>query len=310
MNEERLVEVLRALGIEARRRGNHLRAPCPSPEHDDKHPSWGMRLDDRAHPHMCWGCKYKGNLVMLASERLGVSFAAAEAWVRGRGAEPTPDAVRVRVVEPWGREMRRPFGVVVAPLAEWVTPAREYLARPDRGITAAQVERWGLGYAAQGRLAGRVYIPAIGARGELLNYTARTFVGDEKRFLNAAREEGPVEGSLFGEGSWPSSRGSERVVVTEGPIDALAVERAVAGLGVRVAALFGSDVHPLHAIKLGSFGGGVVVLTDVDAAGDAAASVLLAAVRGARARLPGGLDAASSPLGVVREEVLRCLSTL
>lgn len=293
--------VLGRLGIEARRVGKEWLARCPNPGHEDRHPSWGIRDEpgsDRHSLHNCLSCGYAGAVVDLVMLVVGLDYAAAREWLAGDdvGVAP-PSGVELIVRQP-RRIFRLPVGVDVRPLAEWVPSARAYAE--GRGVTAAQVDRWGLGYAAAGVLEGRVVFVKRTRGGEVAGYSARTFVGAPRRYLEPSGREGAVMSVLFGEQHWPEHAGGV-VVVVEGAINALAVERAWPG--VSVATTSGSMLHPSVPWKLMRFGE-VVVLTDPDAAGDKLGGQLEASlarhVRLRRVRLPEGEDAASLGLDALR----------
>jgi DNA primase len=192
--------------------------------------------------------------------------------------------------------------VVLAPLDSWVGPARSYAA--SRGITAAQVERWGLGYAVEGPLAARIVLPVRDGGGRVVSYSARTFARAPKRYLSAKREEGPDPSAVFGEHLWPPIGRRGRLLVSEGSINALALERAALP-GDAVGALEGSDVHLGQLLKVSTFRR-VLVVTDPDPAGDAAAGRLEFALSRhvdevARLRLPPKNDPATVPTEELRQ---------
>jgi len=157
--------------------------------------------------------------------------------------------------------------VRIEPLEKWPAPARRYLEK--RGIPAWQVMRWGLGYAAQGRLAGRIVIPVRDEHGRPRNYMARSFCGGEPKYLTPKAEERADLGTLFGVLGWEEA--GRTVYVTEGAFNALAFERALATPGsdhVAIAAVGGaSDLQAEHAALLSRFAI-VVLASDSDEAGD------------------------------------------
>lgn len=300
-----VVRLLARLGIETRRQGSELWARCPA--HADRTPSWSINVETGA--HNCFSCGWGGGVPTLVIRALGADSLAwtpddVWSWLGAQGLlEDSPPELSVEMVLASGRPSRGldlPREVRSGPLDEWPTPARRYVVR--RGIASWQVTRWRLGYAVDGRLAGRLILPVRDGRGRLRTYSARTYLDDPVRYLMPRRAEGADASTLFGEEHWPSLDSRERVVVTEGALDALAVERAlwsrvrrlqpVAGMlgATRAAAL-------LVAAKLATFGE-VVVLTDSDEAGETAWCVLRdalvrhCAVR--RARLPAGTDASEA----------------
>ena len=137
-----------------------------------------------------------------------------------------------------------------------------------------------------------------------MNYTARTFTDQDPRYKNARKDEGPDPSALFGEMNWTRGRAApSHVVVVEGALNALAVERACPD--VAVAAIGGTkSLHPLHLLKLARFKL-VTILTDPDIAGDLVAVQIQDALERhaevRRVRLPEKKD----PDNITREE-LRC----
>lgn len=282
--------VVATLGIEGRRRGRRLYALCPY--HDDRTPdTWSIAVSGKDEGrHHCFACGGGGGLLDLVARVLGlevrvpgeteedaVEAARVEArrWLEREVVEappvPVPERARMVVPETRSASFVLPPEVIVAPLRSWVTPARAYAER--RGVTAEQVERWGLGYAVDGRLAGRIVVVVRDREGRPANYMARAFGRQERRYFYPDGRAGARKDVMFGEGGWPSEGRRGTVVVLEGAFNALALERAVPG--VPFAALGGSDVRLGHLSRLATFPH-VVVLTDNDGAGEEAAAALVA----------------------------------
>jgi DNA primase len=281
---------------------------CPSGHHADNTPSFYIRHadDEKQGLFICRSCGWGGNVFKLAMHCLNVGYPAAKLWVEEHAAAPegpTPEAARVRVVR--AAVFRLPPEVVVAPLEEWPAPPRAYAE--SRGIRSWQVDRWGIGYSLGGRLDGRVVIPIRDAEGRPRSYTARAYAGQQVRYLTPREEEGADPGCLFGEeraGEYPGAG----VVVCEGALNALAVERVCEG---PVLALGGSRVDQRAILKIARFAF-AVVLTDSDPAGDKAADALWRGLRGyvplARARLPEGFDPANCGPAVLTGELERAIA--
>jgi DNA primase len=249
--------LLERLGLKAQRKGRELWACCPM--HEERTPSWQIRDEPgsaRHGYHRCFGCHWGGGAVGLVMAVLDVDAKEARAIVAG-AVLPPPVAVTVVARRPRSFfSFRMPVGVRTEPLERWGKPAREYLLR--RHVDQAQVDRWGLGWAPFGKLAGRIVVPVRDERGLPQGYAARSFCDKEPRYLEAYGAQGTA---TLGEHLWPEER--EIVVLVEGPFDALAVDRA----GFPVAGARGSRLEGLLAIKLARFGR-VVVASDPDAAGD------------------------------------------
>lgn len=262
----RLVE---RLGLKTKRSGARIWARCPHPDHIERTPSWFIWDDPRrgwhGH-HKCYGCGYGGWPSHLVATHLKVTQEEARQWLAKHAAgeaQELPTSVEIEIREHvWPIAM--PPEICFEPFDAWPSPPRDYLVH--RHVTRYQVERWGIGYALWGDLAGRIVIPVRTTAGALAGYTGRTFSnGERKRYRNAMACDGAQPGVLHGEHLWGDDR--SMIVVTEGTFDALAIERAVPG--VTLGAIWGSQFLPAHAAKLARFGF-VVVATDPDSAGDAA----------------------------------------
>ena len=288
--------LLGRLGLDAKRKGREWWACCPF--HEERSASWCMRDqpgDEEKHAlWRCYGaCEVRGgNAVGLVMRMLRLDRDEAWRWIWS-DAKATPEPppvleVEVEVRRP-GAPFKLPSGVILAPLAAWVTPARRYAV--ERGLTPAQVERWRLGFAVEGYLAGRLVLPVRNSKGKLVSYTGRTFVGSMKKWREPREEDGGDKGSVFGEEHWPPPGSRKRVVVTEAALDSLAVERVA---DVSIGAVYGSELLPGHVARLSTFEE-VVVASDPDKAGEKFAGQLRGAlgrwVRVRHAAMPEGYDA-------------------
>lgn len=289
----RTEHILDALDIEVvKKKGFRAWALCPY--HEDHDPSWFIRVfGKRTGQHYCFACKKGGTLLELVMHVRALSAKDARQFIETSGKGFEPAKIKARVIERpamLGRvRFRMPREVIVKPFEKWSASPKRYAIK--RGITAEQVERFQIGYAVDGRLRGRLVFPFIDRHGPA-SYSARTFVGEEPRFLTPHESEHADLGAIFGEHLWPRAHERDVIVVTEGAIDALAVDRAC---DFNIGALNGSDIDSMQAVKLVTFKL-VLCLTDNDPAGNNAAKVL----RGLlgrhtafeRVSLPEGVDAA------------------
>lgn len=196
--------------------------------------------------HRCHGCGRGGTPSNLVAAVLGISEQEAREWIRSGSflrAGDIPPQVVVKVLSP-RPTFRLPDGVRFEPPAYWPTPAREYLLR--RGVTEAQAQRWGLGYAVEGRLAFRVVVPVRDGLGRLCSFVARSFVDrvggrEAKRYLEPREDDGADHAAILGEHLWPRAD-RDVCLLGEGWFDGAALERAVDGTEHRcsVAVLHGS----------------------------------------------------------------------
>lgn len=299
MSDERVDvgKLLARLGIAAEVDGDEYLSTCPG--HVDTKPSWS--INRHTTKHHCFSCGFGGTASTLVIHVLDMACLAwdkrdAWDWMRTQGVlvgggELGLDVELYLRSAPARERFELPFGVRLGvPVERWQTPARRYLER--RGITEAQVERWGVGYAIEGRLNGRVVFPVRARGARLLSYTARSFTGSELRYMTPDEEESPDLAALFGEEHWPEPAQRDRVVVVEGAIKGLAVERAVGAGAHALAGLLGATQagNTRVAGKLATFRE-VVILTDGDLAGQVASERLYGALarhtKARRTQMPG-----------------------
>ena len=289
-------KLLARLGIEAERRGKEYWARCPL--HDERTASFQIHDEPGRPKHGNWrclgACHTGGNALDLVASVLKLDDAEARAWVREGGeVEVDPEQVTRPLVFA-DRESRSEFElprcVVFTPFPDWPRAPRDYLT--SRGVTAEQVARWGIGYAVDGRLAGRIVFPWRDQTGLVYGYTARAFLPTVRKHDEPTEADGAIRGFVLGEQHWPQPNRRSTVVVVEGMFDGLAVERAT---GCAFGAARGSNLLPEHADKFATFEE-VVVASDPDPAGRGYATSLRASlgryVRFRVAELPTGTDPA------------------
>lgn len=311
-------KLLEWLGIKARRRGAEWWACCPI--HGEHEPSLQIRDDKDGKEHglwRCFGCGAKGNSIQLTSEVLGVDYRTAQAMMTEHGmfgaAPPLPTTVVVESSTP-RRGFAMPPGVEFPSWEQWLPSPKRYVL--SRGITQQQVEKWGIGYAASGVLGGRIVIPVRDTHGVLCGYSARSFIGSLRRYLEASVAEGYDPGVMFGENFWPDPAVRRVILLTEGSINALAVERALDvcpdfdTVVPPVGAVRGSQLHAGHIASLASFRM-VLVASDPDPAGDKLYGLIASALASScikttvrRVSIPKGKDAADMPVDELMEAIL------
>lgn len=287
--------LLERLEVQYERRGDKLWASCPHPDHDDSTPSWYILddPDDEKHGrHHCFGCEEGGYPIHLVQWLTGLGRNDARAWLRDSSAR-RPARLNAEIeVLPLKRKFHLPSGVVDRkPFDAWPSQAREYVL--SRGLDASDVLNWKMTYAVDGRLSGRIVIPIYDAKERLLSYTARTFIGHDRKYLEPGRREGASLSAVFGELHWPAPAERRSVVATEGAFDAVWVHRVT---GLPVGGLYGSQLHPGQVGRLSSFET-IIVATDPDKAGLKAFEAIRSAFRRWKrvvlARIPKGHDCAS-----------------
>jgi hypothetical protein len=265
--------LLERLGIEWRPRGRMLIAVCPHPDHDDHKPSWAAWEDDAGRfRHRCLSCGFGGGPANLVMAALGLDRRAAHDFLDGTesAGPPPPLHLRVEVRHRWPPgPVKVPEEVWIGePLSDWPAPARRYLEK--RRITQVEVDRWGMGYAVDGHLAARIWIPVRDRHRVLVAWTGRSFAGGEPKYDSSTEA---AAGVLLGEHLWTGLR---TIVVVEGPFDAIAVDAVTRGrwaVGALRGSVAGHAIHPGHALKLADFDR-VIIATDPDKAGERAATLV------------------------------------
>ena len=252
--------------------GHEFKACCPF--HSEKSPSF--TVNDAKGFYHCFGCGAHGDVIRWMTDQRGLSFMdAVKELASEAGLEmPAPDPVAAKRAE-----QQSGLHEVMAAAQAWFVErlasgegakARAYLA--TRGFDGHTVERFGFGYAPEGRQAlraalsqfpeemlieaglriavedkepydrfrGRLMLPIEDARGRVIAFGGRILDAqktDAPKYLNSP------ETPLFDKGrtlynlhrAGPASRQTGRMVVVEGYMDVIAL--AAAGFNDAVAPL-------------------------------------------------------------------------
>src|SRR4051794_26938290 len=251
------------------RAGREWKACCPF--HNEKTPSFTVN-DDKGFYH-CFGCSAHGDAIRFLTDHRGMPFMDAVKELAGKAGMdvPAPDPtareqaertasltdVMAEVAEWYSEQLNGLPGAA----------ARDYLKR--RGIDAAVSQRFGLGFAPDNRSAlkraleklgedklvetgmliqpeeggkesydrfrGRLMIPIRDPRGRVIGFGGRVIGEGEPKYLNSPQT------ALFDKGrtlynldrAGPASRTAKRLIVVEGYMDVIALDRA--GIGEVVA---------------------------------------------------------------------------
>ncbi|HEU0311587.1 MAG TPA: DNA primase, partial [Sphingomicrobium sp.] len=300
--------------------GREFKACCPF--HNEKTPSFTIN-DEKGFYH-CFGCGAHGDAIRFLTDHRGLPFMDAVKELAGKAGMDVP------APDPRERERtERSQGLhdVMAAAQRWFAEqlqgigggeARAYLA--GRGIDAAIVDRFGIGYApdARGKLKaalknlgedrlvdtgmlirpdpgsgsgtggdkasydrfrGRIMIPIRDPRGRVIAFGGRILGPGEPKYLNSP------DTILFDKGrtlynldrAGPASRQAKRLIVVEGYMDVIALDRA--GIAEAVAPN-GTALTEAQLERLWRLDGQPICCFDGDAAGQKAA------VRAAQRALP------------------------
>jgi DNA primase len=250
--------------------GREYKACCPF--HDEKSPSFTIN-DEKGFYH-CFGCSAHGDAIKWMTDQRGLSFmdAIKELAAQAGMDVPAPDPKAAKRAE----NQAGLHDVMAAAQAHFTANlagpegaiARDYLAK--RGISAASISQFGIGYSRDSRNAlrgelkqfgdpmlieagllikvddkdpydrfrGRLMIPIRDARGRVIAFGGRILGAGEPKYLNSP------DTPLFDKGrtlynldkASPASRNTGRILVAEGYMDVIAMAQggfndAVAPLG-------------------------------------------------------------------------------
>ena len=281
-------------------------APCPF--HQEK--SASFHVDDQKGYYYCFGCQAKGDMITFVRESENVSFMEAVEILAGEAGLPMP-ARDPKAQEKSDRATQ--LAEVMDLAARWfrlqlntgvAADARAYLSR--RGLDAATIERFEIGFAPNGRdglqtalkgkgvpqelieAAGlaktpddgrspydtfrdRIQFPIRDPRGRCVAFGGRAMAADARaKYLNSPETELFKKSyTLYNHGPARTAAGKgQPLVVAEGYMDVIALSQA--GFEATVAAL-GTAVTQEHLRMLWRFEDEPVFAMDGDKAGVRAA---------------------------------------
>src|SRR6478672_17825 len=264
LDELRARTVLSAVispSVKLLRAGREWKACCPF--HNEKTPSFTVN-DDKGFYH-CFGCGAHGDAIRFLTDHRGMPFmdAVKELAAKAGMDVPAPDpaakerADRAASLTDVMAEVARWYSEQLNGLAG--SEAREYLK--GRGIDGETIQRFGLGFAPDSRNAlkrgldrlgeeplvetgmlikpeeggdsydrfrGRLMIPIRDPRGRVIAFGGRILGAGEPKYLNSP------DTPLFDKGrtlynidrASPASRTAKRLIVVEGYVDVIALDRA------------------------------------------------------------------------------------
>lgn len=246
--------------VKLTRAGREWKACCPF--HNEKTPSF--TVNDEKHFYHCFGCGAHGDAIRFLTDNRGLPFMEAVKELASAAGMEVPAA------DPRSRERAERQATlhdVMADAQRWFAEqldgiegaeARAYCGR--RGIGAAAVQRFGIGFAPDrrgglrkalekhgdarliecglliqvegkepyDRFRGRLMIPIRDQRGRVIGFGGRILGQGEPKYLNSP------ETVLFDKGSTlyhidragPASRQAKRLIVVEGYMDVIGLDRA------------------------------------------------------------------------------------
>jgi DNA primase len=321
--------------VKLTRAGREWKGCCPF--HNEKSPSFYVN-DDKGFYH-CFGCGAHGDVIRFLTEQEGLPFMEAVKQLAAQAGMEVPAA------SPQAKE-RAEAGDALSKLAgeaaAWFqqqlasdggAAARDYLAR--RGLNAATIKAFGLGWAPDNRTAlrshfakvdsaqlleagligrtdageiydrfrGRVMFPIRDRRGRVVGFGGRAMGDAQPKYLNSA------DGPLFDKGrllynldrAGPVGRKAGRIIVVEGYMDVIGL--AQAGIAEAVAPL-GTAMTEAQLELAWRVADEPILCFDGDSAGKRAA--LRAATRALPLLQPGkSLRIATLPAGEDPDDLCR-----
>jgi DNA primase len=327
--------------IKVQKAGREYKACCPF--HNEKTPSFTIN-DEKGFYH-CFGCGEHGDAIRWMTEQRGLTFmdAVKELAETAGLALPAPDPYAARKAEA-ARTLHDVMAAAQSWFVEQLNgiegaEARTYLDK--RGMKPETVKTFGFGYAPDSRgklkaalkefdegllieagmlikpedgkkdsydrFRGRLMIPIRDARGRVIAFGGRILGAGEPKYLNSP------DTPLFDKGrtlynldkAAPAARKSDRMIVVEGYMDAIALSQA--GFADVVAPL-GTALTENQIEKLWSMVETPTLCFDGDSAGQKAAD--RAMLRAIPMLKPGySLAIASLPVGVDPDDLLRLKGT-
>ncbi len=284
-----------------KRSGSNIFGLCPF--HSEKTPSFSVSPDKQI--YHCFGCGKGGGVVNFIMEIENLDFRDAVAFLARRAGMPEPEdrpdenaSRRARMLD-LNRDAARFFHGCLKSAPDR-QKALDYIAR--RGISAAMVTSFGLGYAPdswsslfdamrrrgyterelfdaglvkQGEKGGfydvfrnRLMFPVIDVRGSVIGFSGRILDDGEPKYLNS-RETLVFSKSrnLFALNLAKKSKNGY-ILLSEGNIDVVSLHQA--GFDSAVASL-GTSLTPEQARLISRYTGEVIIAYDNDTAGRKAA---------------------------------------
>ena len=321
--------------VKLTRAGREWKGCCPF--HNEKSPSFYVN-DDKGFYH-CFGCGAHGDVIRFLTEQEGLPFMEAVKQLAAQAGMEVPAASpQAKERAEAGDALSRLAGEAAAWFQQQLASdggaaAREYLAR--RGLNAATIKAFGLGWAPDSRTAlrshfakvdsaqlleagligrsdageiydrfrGRVMFPIRDRRGRVVGFGGRAMGDAQPKYLNSA------DGPLFDKGrllynldqAGPAGRKAGRIIVVEGYMDVIGL--AQAGIAEAVAPL-GTAMTEAQLELAWRVADEPILCFDGDSAGKRAA--LRAATRALPLLQPGkSLRIATLPAGEDPDDLCR-----
>lgn len=228
-------------------KGNEIKVCCPfcvdrTPGTPDT--EYHLWINSRLNAVHCFRCGFRSSVWSLLRD-LGITASSArlgDLWERFASLREDEQDQAQEIGKYLHSALKFPEEYVALypkPASIMGQRAWNYLTG-KRGLTEEQIAQHGIGYAARGKYQFRILLPVF-YKGELVYFTARSFLPAKHKYLNPKREECP-----FGKADviFNLERAAEtgRIVIAEGYFDCLA-------LGDSGVCIFGKELS-LHQLLL------------------------------------------------------------
>jgi DNA primase len=205
--------------------------------HDDTKHKLSINVNTGA--WQCWSCREHGSLRDLVKKIAQLKKTTINISDFKGDYVPKPAAVAIN------EEIRIPWPEAYQPLYEAKSPAMLYAKNYvlKRGLTEEQIAYYKIGYCQTGRYSGRIIVPVLDARGELVSFIARDCTGTLKpKVLTPPSLEGRhgIKDYVF---NLHRAALTGHVLIGEGVFDSIS-------LGVRGVCLFGKSASQIQIAKI------------------------------------------------------------
>lgn len=231
-----IIQFLESKGYDLRRSGE-------SDEHIMRCPQCGKKklsINDKKQKWQCWHCATGGGFEFLC-KFLGIQLQA----------KLSPDYRKLRQQKQTDRkplsgamELPREFNALRQDRVSFFSK-KAYAYLNGRGITNEMIEKWALGYCAEGDYAGCIIIPVPDETNEIRTFQARRFFGVGLKSKNPPGADKYVFNLNY-------ARGYRDIIVVEGPYDAMVTHTGMSTKNVSSVALLGHTCSPLQAKVIAS----------------------------------------------------------
>jgi hypothetical protein len=240
-------------------RGDEATGECPFCAKGAAH--WYIHIGEgkRNGRWICFSCDERGDFWKLVQHLEGMGRSAARAWwaMRERDAPPAPlDTLRERVHDLRNRSVREPPIATALPYGFKKVKRLRPRMLVSRGVSLRTAREYGLGYCAEGDMAGRVVFPINCPLGK--SWTARA-VG--KRAWPKYYGGDGAGRLLYGWDVAFRTGLPETLVVCEGPMDVVSLYQA----GVPAVAVMSKKINDARSALLRRTGVKLMVALDSEA---------------------------------------------